>query len=115
MPGDFDLGLVREAVKLADGTTAIENPTPDALPIKSCLSALAELRRAKWFQIKCAPLQSSVITLRIIRDISNRVKTWTPLSTWAMELLTEKTLISIALQYLESPSSVVVNQKRRHP
>uniref|UniRef100_A0A915EKI8 DZF domain-containing protein n=1 Tax=Ditylenchus dipsaci TaxID=166011 RepID=A0A915EKI8_9BILA len=80
-------------VSTSDGTAssyaAVEKPV-DALPVKPCLDALDELKHAKYYQVKCAPLSSMNIVLRIMRDIGNRVKTWTPLSEWAMELLTEK-------------------------
>jgi len=46
-------------------------------------------------EVKCAPLPSISTTLRIIRDIANRVPTWRPLTVWAMELLAERTLSSV--------------------
>ncbi|VDD86816.1 unnamed protein product [Enterobius vermicularis] len=66
----------------------------DVLPKQPCLDALAELRHAKWFQVKCASLQSAVITLRILRDIRQRISTWQPMSAWASELLVGKVLES---------------------
>ncbi|KAI1709057.1 DZF domain-containing protein [Ditylenchus destructor] len=85
---------VREATP-ADGSTTstvLDQKPADALPVQHCLKALAELRHAKWYQVKCGPITSMTVTLRIVRDIGQRVKTWAPLSEWAMELLTEKTL-----------------------
>jgi zinc finger RNA-binding protein len=83
-------------VALRDPETGVtlENPA-DPLPKEPCLEALAQLRHAKWYQVKCAVLQSITVTMRIIRDISSRVTTWSPLTNWAMELLVEKTLSSI--------------------
>ncbi|KHN81017.1 Zinc finger RNA-binding protein 2 [Toxocara canis] len=66
----------------------------DPLPKGPCLDALAELRHAKWFQARCANLQSAGITLRIFREIRQRVPAWQPLSTWATELFVEKVLAS---------------------
>jgi zinc finger RNA-binding protein len=35
--------------------------------------------------------------VKIIRDITQRVRTWIPLNTWAIELLVEKALASIGM------------------
>jgi len=43
---------------------------------------------------RAAGLQSCVIVIRILRDLCQRVPTWAPLNTWAMELLTEKVISS---------------------
>uniref|UniRef100_A0A183C7H0 DZF domain-containing protein n=1 Tax=Globodera pallida TaxID=36090 RepID=A0A183C7H0_GLOPA len=95
--------LLREAQPKAveDGTSAasqVEEMTPtDPLPKEPCLNALAELRHAKFFQAKCAPLHSVNSTVKIVRDIGNRVQTWSALNCWAIELLVEKTLASMAM------------------
>uniref|UniRef100_A0A672JEN8 Interleukin enhancer binding factor 3a n=1 Tax=Salarias fasciatus TaxID=181472 RepID=A0A672JEN8_SALFA len=65
---------------------------PDVLDRQKCLTALASLRHAKWFQAKVNDLPSAVIVIRIMRDLCHRVPTWTPLSGWALELLVEKAL-----------------------
>uniref|UniRef100_A0A8W8HUS0 DZF domain-containing protein n=1 Tax=Magallana gigas TaxID=29159 RepID=A0A8W8HUS0_MAGGI len=39
-------------------------------------------------------LQSCVVVIRILRDLCQRVPTWTPLNEWAMELLVEKCVSS---------------------
>uniref|UniRef100_A0A183CYH0 DZF domain-containing protein n=1 Tax=Gongylonema pulchrum TaxID=637853 RepID=A0A183CYH0_9BILA len=70
-------------------------PPKDPLPKVPCLEALAELRHAKWFQVRCSNLQSAAITLRILRDVRQRVSTWQPLRAWAAELLVEKVLSSL--------------------
>ena len=36
-------------------------------------------------------------TVKIIRDISQRVRTWSLMSSWVIELLVEKTLASVAM------------------
>ncbi|CAG9863794.1 unnamed protein product [Phyllotreta striolata] len=40
-------------------------------------------------------LHSCVIIIRILRDLCQRVPTWSPLSSWAMELLAEKVISSV--------------------
>ncbi|KAL3085038.1 hypothetical protein niasHS_010107 [Heterodera schachtii] len=84
-----------------DGTSAAsqveEKPPTDPLPKEPCLKALAELRHAKFFQAKCVPLHSVNSTVKIVRDIGNRVQTWSALNCWAIELLVEKTLASISM------------------
>ncbi|XP_052101013.1 zinc finger RNA-binding protein-like [Mytilus californianus] len=67
---------------------------PDVLDRQKCLDALAALRHAKWFQARANGLQSCVVVIRILRDLCQRVPTWTPLNEWAMELLVEKCVAS---------------------
>uniref|UniRef100_A0A8C9UAI7 Interleukin enhancer binding factor 3b n=1 Tax=Scleropages formosus TaxID=113540 RepID=A0A8C9UAI7_SCLFO len=80
----------------ADGTVAREtlsgNDPPDALDRQKCLTALASLRHAKWFQARANGLKSCVIVIRILRDLCCRVPTWTPLRSWPLELLCEKAI-----------------------
>ncbi|CAG9535612.1 unnamed protein product [Cercopithifilaria johnstoni] len=93
--------LLREehAAGEGDGATAAAGakaaPPKDPLPKVPCLEALAELRHAKWFQVRCSNLQSAAITLRILRDVRQRVQTWQPLKAWMTELLVEKVLSSL--------------------
>ncbi|XP_063225838.1 zinc finger RNA-binding protein isoform X3 [Bacillus rossius redtenbacheri] len=68
---------------------------PDVLDKQKCLDALAALRHAKWFQARATGLPSCVMVIRILRDLCQRVPTWAPLQTWAMELLVEKVLSSV--------------------
>eukprot|EP00066_Takifugu_rubripes_P022041 XP_011611307.1 PREDICTED: interleukin enhancer-binding factor 3-like isoform X1 [Takifugu rubripes] len=75
-----------------NGETQTVNPLPDVLDRQKCLSALASLRHAKWFQAKVSHLNSAVIVIRVLRDLCNRVSTWLPLSGWPLELLVEKTI-----------------------
>ncbi|XP_028264711.1 interleukin enhancer-binding factor 3-like [Parambassis ranga] len=70
--------------------TRTVNDPPDFLDRQKCLTALASLRHAKWFQAKVNNLTSAVIVLRIMRDLCNRVPTWTPIAGWPLELLVEK-------------------------
>uniref|UniRef100_A0A1I8C2J5 DZF domain-containing protein n=1 Tax=Meloidogyne hapla TaxID=6305 RepID=A0A1I8C2J5_MELHA len=74
-----------------------EAPPIDPLPKEACLNALAELRRAKFYQVKCMPLHSMNPTVKAVRDISQRVRTWSPLNNWAIILLVEKTIASISM------------------
>ncbi|XP_033750021.1 zinc finger RNA-binding protein-like isoform X2 [Pecten maximus] len=88
--------VMREA-QLSDGetsaTVSVKDP-PDVLDRQKCLDALAALRHAKWFQARANGLQSCVVVIRILRDLCQRVPTWTPLNEWAMELLVEKCVSS---------------------
>uniref|UniRef100_A0A8C9WA07 Interleukin enhancer binding factor 3b n=1 Tax=Scleropages formosus TaxID=113540 RepID=A0A8C9WA07_SCLFO len=68
------------------------NDPPDALDRQKCLTALASLRHAKWFQARANGLKSCVIVIRILRDLCCRVPTWTPLRSWPLELLCEKAI-----------------------
>ncbi|KAM4603667.1 interleukin enhancer-binding factor 3a [Polymixia lowei] len=72
--------------------TRTVNDPPDVLDRQKCLTALASLRHAKWFQAKVNDLKSAVIVIRILRDLCNRVPTWAPLSGWPLELLVEKSI-----------------------
>nr|XP_046260335.1 interleukin enhancer-binding factor 3 homolog isoform X2 [Scatophagus argus] len=72
--------------------TRTVNDPPDVLDRQQCLSALASLRHAKWFQAKVNNLSSAVVVMRIMRDLCKRVPVWTPLSGWPLELLVEKAI-----------------------
>uniref|UniRef100_A0A8C7DH95 Interleukin enhancer binding factor 3b n=1 Tax=Oncorhynchus kisutch TaxID=8019 RepID=A0A8C7DH95_ONCKI len=75
--------LVREEVeKQAAGETLSVNDPPDVLDRQKCLTALASLRHAKWFQARANGLRSCVIVIRILRDLCSRVPTWAPLHGW---------------------------------
>ncbi|TTJ23334.1 Protein Wiz [Bagarius yarrelli] len=63
------------------GLVAKEAP-PGALDTNKCLESLASLRHTKWFQAKVNNLHSSVIVIRILRDLCTRVPTWAPLKGW---------------------------------
>ncbi|VDN01120.1 unnamed protein product [Thelazia callipaeda] len=112
------ISLREEHLGEGDGTTAAAGlklvPPKDPLPKVPCLEGLAELRHAKWYQVRaalfylglenfyehrsvywCSNLQSAAITLRILRDIRQRVLSWQPLKDWATELLVEKVLSSL--------------------
>ncbi|XP_077556462.1 zinc-finger protein 72D [Haemaphysalis longicornis] len=75
-------------------TNASVKDPPDVLDRQKCLDALAALRHAKWFQARASGLQSCVMVIRILRDLCNRVPTWSTLHSWALELLVEKVLSS---------------------
>ncbi|KAK7929558.1 hypothetical protein WMY93_005953 [Mugilogobius chulae] len=74
-------------------TQTISDP-PDILDRQKCLTALASLRHAKWFQAKVNELSSALVVIRILRDLCNRVPTWQPLSGWPLELLVEKAIVT---------------------
>ncbi|XP_018334589.1 zinc finger RNA-binding protein [Agrilus planipennis] len=67
----------------------------DVLARGKCLQALAALRHTKWFQARALGLHSCVIIIRILRDLCHRVPTWSPLTSWGMELLAEKVISSV--------------------
>uniref|UniRef100_A0A1A7XCP9 Interleukin enhancer binding factor 3a n=1 Tax=Iconisemion striatum TaxID=60296 RepID=A0A1A7XCP9_9TELE len=72
-------------------TQTVDGP-PDVLDRQKCLSALASLRHAKWFQAKVSSDVSVVVVIRIMRDLCTRVPSWTPLLGWPLELLVEKVI-----------------------
>ncbi|XP_020514006.2 interleukin enhancer-binding factor 3 homolog isoform X3 [Labrus bergylta] len=85
--------LVREEVERAStGESLSVNDPPDALDRQKCLTALASLRHAKWFQARANGLRSCVIVIRILRDLCARVPTWAPLRGWPLELICEKAI-----------------------
>ncbi|XP_040193900.1 zinc finger RNA-binding protein isoform X1 [Rana temporaria] len=77
-----------------DVTSGMVKDPPDVLDRQKCLDALAALRHAKWFQARANGLQSCVIIIRILRDLCQRVPTWSDFPSWAMELLVEKAISS---------------------
>uniref|UniRef100_A0A672FUU9 Interleukin enhancer binding factor 3b n=1 Tax=Salarias fasciatus TaxID=181472 RepID=A0A672FUU9_SALFA len=85
--------LVREELeRAAAGETLSVNDPPDVLDRQKCLTALASLRHAKWFQARANGLRSCVIVIRILRDLCARVPTWAPLRGWPLELICEKAI-----------------------
>uniref|UniRef100_A0A3Q4GP69 Zinc finger RNA-binding protein n=1 Tax=Neolamprologus brichardi TaxID=32507 RepID=A0A3Q4GP69_NEOBR len=66
--GDVTSGMVKDPV--------------DVLDRQKCLDALAVLRHAKWFQARANGLQSCVIIIRILRDLCQRVPTWSAFPGW---------------------------------
>ncbi|XP_072539342.1 interleukin enhancer-binding factor 3a [Salminus brasiliensis] len=89
--------LTSPVVRDQSGEKSSEEPQsasapPDALDRQKCLASLAALRHTKWFQAKVNNLQSSVIVIRIFRDLCTRVPTWAPLKGWVLELLCERAL-----------------------
>uniref|UniRef100_A0A3Q1I9D5 Interleukin enhancer binding factor 3b n=1 Tax=Anabas testudineus TaxID=64144 RepID=A0A3Q1I9D5_ANATE len=85
--------VVREEIeRAAAGETLSVNDPPDVLDRQKCLTALASLRHAKWFQARANGLRSCVIVIRILRDLCARVPTWAPLRGWPLELICEKAI-----------------------
>ncbi|XP_053557150.1 zinc finger RNA-binding protein isoform X1 [Bombina bombina] len=83
-----------ENLKDGDVTSGMVKDPPDVLDRQKCLDALAALRHAKWFQARANGLQSCVIIIRILRDLCQRVPTWSDFPSWALELLVEKAISS---------------------
>ncbi|XP_047216169.1 interleukin enhancer-binding factor 3 homolog isoform X2 [Girardinichthys multiradiatus] len=89
----FTSPLVREEIEKATaGETLSVIEPPDVLDRQKCLTALASLRHAKWFQARANGLRSCVIVIRILRDLCARVSTWAPLRGWPLELICEKAI-----------------------
>ncbi|KAI3414211.1 DZF [Globodera pallida] len=65
---------------------------PNALPFGPCMMALTEMRRTRFYQVKCAPHASMRSLVKIIRDIRQRVPAWQVLTDWMVELIVEKVL-----------------------
>ena len=55
---------------------------------KACLSVLALLRQTKWFESRMSV--SLIVVLQLLKDLSKRIPAWSPLSTWALELIVER-------------------------
>uniref|UniRef100_A0A8D0CHV3 Zinc finger RNA-binding protein n=1 Tax=Scleropages formosus TaxID=113540 RepID=A0A8D0CHV3_SCLFO len=90
--------VVREEnMREGDVTTGLVKDPADVLDRQKCLDALAALRHAKWFQARANGLQSCVIIIRILRDLCQRVPTWSAFPAWAMELLVEKAISSASV------------------
>ncbi|XP_041090169.1 spermatid perinuclear RNA-binding protein-like isoform X1 [Polyodon spathula] len=83
---------LREDLDKKEGESVALKDPADLLDRQKCLSALASLRHAKWFQARVNGLKSCVIVLRILRDLCNRLPTWEPLKGWPLELICEKAL-----------------------
>ena len=66
----------------------------DSLPSEKCLSALAELRHARWFSAMASNLPSCVECIRILRDLCRRDASWSCLTDWSIELIVERALYS---------------------
>ncbi|CAK5010313.1 unnamed protein product [Meloidogyne enterolobii] len=58
------------------------NIPQNALPQDACLQALAEMRRTKFYQVKCAQYEWMTGVVKIVREFSNRIPAWSPLSDW---------------------------------
>ncbi|XP_069505514.1 zinc finger RNA-binding protein 2 isoform X2 [Ambystoma mexicanum] len=84
-----------EADKEEEGKETHSDPS-DLISKQKCMDCLSALRHAKWFQACANGLQSCVIVIRILRDLCQRVPTWSALPDWAMELLVERVLSSVS-------------------
>lgn len=54
----------------------------------ACLNALATLRHTKWFESRATI--NSLVVLRILKDLNKRIPAWSPLSSWSLELMVER-------------------------
>jgi zinc finger RNA-binding protein len=79
--------------KANEGRAEKELPK-DCLPLAPCLAALAELRRAKWYQARAAPIEGLSMCMVVLRDIRQRVNTWEPLNSWILSMLVQHVLES---------------------
>ena len=91
------IGLTSASVRSSEVTSEAAKIPENALNREKCLQYLADIRRAKWFTARAAGLQSSVIILRILRDLQNWRPQWRPLNPFALELIVEKSLASVGL------------------
>ncbi|XP_063770918.1 zinc finger RNA-binding protein 2 isoform X2 [Pseudophryne corroboree] len=93
------VSLTSHALGIKDDENDEGTPSEETtlLNMDKCTKSLSRLRQAKWFQAHADGLQSCVLTIRILRDLCQRVSTWTALSDWALEVLVEKVLSSASL------------------
>ncbi|OXB79143.1 UNVERIFIED_CONTAM: hypothetical protein H355_006602 [Colinus virginianus] len=93
-----------ENMREGDVTSGMVKDPPDVLDRQKCLDALAALRHAKWFQARANGLQSCVIIIRILRDLCQRVPTWSDFPSWVSNvLLTSHNALLISLTILGGP------------
>merc|ERR1719431_1829565 len=68
----------------------------------NCLRALAELRHSKWFQSCAQQIANIIPVIRLFRDLCQRIRTWSILSDWQLNLLIQKSLESSNMGMLPS-------------
>nr|CAG4640720.1 EOG090X037N [Eulimnadia texana] len=89
--------VVREE-QLAGGDAREDaDQSADRLSTPHCLQALAELRRAKWFQARASTLHNCTVVMRIMRDYHLRSPVFSNMDFWAMELLVERSMSSAGM------------------
>lgn len=88
------VGITSPTVRASDDESKFSD---DSLPKDRCLEHLADIRHAKWFGARAAGLQSSVMILRILRDLQAWSPHWKSLKNFALELIVEKSLASVGL------------------
>ncbi|CAD5206945.1 unnamed protein product [Bursaphelenchus okinawaensis] len=92
------VNLRKPKTEKKEGEEAKEEPAvelpKDPLPKAPCLKALADLRHTKFFQQKCIEVQSLVEVVLLLRDVGNRIDTWSVFSLYVLELLVYKTIVS---------------------
>uniref|UniRef100_A0A914Y7N7 DZF domain-containing protein n=1 Tax=Panagrolaimus superbus TaxID=310955 RepID=A0A914Y7N7_9BILA len=100
--GGFDIQIritltcptMREYEGKGNESRAAKELPKDCLPLAPCLAALAELRRAKWYQAKAVPIEGMNMCMVVLRDIRQRVHTWEPLNSWILSMLVQHVLES---------------------
>lgn len=78
---------------LESGTPApsTEPQTTDTdISLAMCKNALTEIRRVKWFNARLKPIANAILILRIMRDLCQRLPTWSVLNDWLLELIIDK-------------------------
>uniref|UniRef100_A0A915LXT3 DZF domain-containing protein n=1 Tax=Meloidogyne javanica TaxID=6303 RepID=A0A915LXT3_MELJA len=83
------------------------NIPQNALPQDACLQALAEMRRTKFYQVKCTQYGWMAGVVKIVREFSNRIPAWSPLSDWVIILIVEKVFSSNTSEQQPGPSGAL--------
>uniref|UniRef100_A0A914MR10 DZF domain-containing protein n=2 Tax=Meloidogyne TaxID=189290 RepID=A0A914MR10_MELIC len=83
------------------------NIPQNALPQDACLQALAEMRRTKFYQVKCSQYEWMTGVVKIVREFSNRIPAWSPLSDWVIILIVEKVFSSNTSEQQPGPSGAL--------
>nr|XP_046913288.1 zinc finger RNA-binding protein-like [Dermatophagoides farinae] len=67
---------------------------PDLLNQEKCLRSLNDIRRYRWFKDMGIKHNFFTFTLRILRELTKRIKIWSHVSLWTFEVILERILIS---------------------
>ncbi|KAF7633220.1 DZF domain-containing protein [Meloidogyne graminicola] len=85
------------------------NIPTNALPQQACLQALAEMRRTKFYQVKCTQYEWMNGVVKIVREFSNRIPAWSPLGDWIIILLVEKVFSLNQSEQQPGPSAALTS------
>lgn len=72
----------------ANDQVLADERTNRVLDRKACLDVLALLRQTKWFESRMSV--SLIVVLQLLKDLNKRIPAWSPLTTWALELVVER-------------------------